>query len=133
MAALLKVQWVKSKIGQLKNQRATLKGLGFRRMQQVRYFKDDPIIRGMLVKVNHLVTIKEVAKEEKAANHGLETYRLGAKSTAKPKAVKPKKPAATKTAAKATESKKAKKTTKANESKKKAAAPKKAKTTKGKA
>ncbi|MBL4786214.1 MAG: 50S ribosomal protein L30 [Cohaesibacteraceae bacterium] len=42
-----------------KDQRATLVGLGLNKMQRVRTLEDTPSVRGMIAKVNHLVTIVE--------------------------------------------------------------------------
>jgi large subunit ribosomal protein L30 len=38
--------------------RQTIRGLGFRRMQQVVEREDTPAIRGMIAKVHHLVEIE---------------------------------------------------------------------------
>jgi large subunit ribosomal protein L30 len=53
--AKLRVTWVKSDIGYPRNQRLTLKALGFRRLHQTIEHENNASIRGMLVKVNHLV------------------------------------------------------------------------------
>ena len=55
----LKVKWVVSFIACPKDMRATIRGLGFRRMQQVVEHDDTPSIRGMLHKVRHLVVVEE--------------------------------------------------------------------------
>jgi large subunit ribosomal protein L30 len=55
----VKVKQVKSEIGYNQRQRATLKGLGLRRMHQVRELEDTPAVRGMIGKVQHLVEIVE--------------------------------------------------------------------------
>jgi large subunit ribosomal protein L30 len=55
----LKVKWVVSFIACPKDMRATIRGLGFRRMQQVIEHDDTPSIRGMLHKVRHLVVVEE--------------------------------------------------------------------------
>ena len=39
--------------------RAAIRGLGFRRMQQVVVHNDTPAIRGMILKVRHLVAVEE--------------------------------------------------------------------------
>jgi large subunit ribosomal protein L30 len=39
--------------------RAAIRGLGFRRMNQVVEREDTPAIRGMIAKVHHLVRIEE--------------------------------------------------------------------------
>lgn len=54
----IRVRQIKSGIGYAKDQRATLVGLGFRRMNQVVELEDTPAIRGMINKVCHLVRIE---------------------------------------------------------------------------
>jgi large subunit ribosomal protein L30 len=53
----IKVKQIGSVIGCTDNQRATVRGLGLRRMHQVVERKDTPAIRGMVKAVPHLVTI----------------------------------------------------------------------------
>jgi large subunit ribosomal protein L30 len=55
----LKIKWVVSFIGCPKGMRAAIRGLGFRRMQQVVEHNDTPAIRGMILKVRHLVVVEE--------------------------------------------------------------------------
>jgi large subunit ribosomal protein L30 len=55
----LKIKWVVSFIGCPRGMRQTIRGLGFRRMQQVVERPDTPSIRGMIAKVHHLVRIEE--------------------------------------------------------------------------
>ena len=55
----LKIKWVVSFIGCPKGMRATIRGLGFRRMQQVVEHDDTPAVRGMILKVRHLVVVEE--------------------------------------------------------------------------
>jgi large subunit ribosomal protein L30 len=55
----LKIKWVVSFIGCPRGMRQTIRGLGFRRMQQVVEHPDTPSIRGMIAKVHHLVRIEE--------------------------------------------------------------------------
>jgi large subunit ribosomal protein L30 len=50
---------VKSAIGYNRRQRATLRGLGIRRMQQVVELEDTPSVRGMINKLRHLVVVLE--------------------------------------------------------------------------
>ena len=57
--ARIKVKQVRSEIGYNRRQRATLLGLGLRRMQQVVDVEDTPSVRGMIAKVSHLVIIVE--------------------------------------------------------------------------
>jgi large subunit ribosomal protein L30 len=55
----IKVRWVKSQIGYDRRQRATLRGLGFRRLSQTVQVEDTPAVRGMIRKVIHLVVVEE--------------------------------------------------------------------------
>ncbi|NNL64984.1 MAG: 50S ribosomal protein L30 [Myxococcales bacterium] len=54
----VQVKLVKSPIGYNRRQRATLRGLGLRRLQQTVELKDEPAIRGMIEKVRHLVEVE---------------------------------------------------------------------------
>ncbi len=58
--ARLRITWVKSDIGYEKDQRRTLKALGFRRLQQTVEHEDSPAIRGMVAKVKHLVRMEVI-------------------------------------------------------------------------
>jgi large subunit ribosomal protein L30 len=55
----LRVTWVKSDIGFTKDQKATIKALGLRRLHQTVEHKDHPALRGMLKKVIHMLKIEE--------------------------------------------------------------------------
>lgn len=55
----LKVQQVKSVIGYDRRQRATVRGLGLRRIRHVVEVEDTPAVRGMIGKVSHLVVVLE--------------------------------------------------------------------------
>jgi large subunit ribosomal protein L30 len=55
----LKIKWVRSQIACPRDMRATIRGLGLRRMQQVVEREDTPAVRGMLLKVRHLVEVQE--------------------------------------------------------------------------
>jgi large subunit ribosomal protein L30 len=54
---MLKLQWVVSFIGCTRDMRATIRGLGFRRLEQTVERPDTPAIRGMVRKVRHLVKV----------------------------------------------------------------------------
>ena len=54
----LKIKWVRSFIGCPRGMRAAIRGLGFRRMNQIVEREDTPSIRGMIAKVHHLVEIQ---------------------------------------------------------------------------
>ena len=55
--AKIKVKQTKSRIGSPKDQKRTLDALGLRKMNKVVEHDDTPTIRGMITKVQHLVTI----------------------------------------------------------------------------
>jgi large subunit ribosomal protein L30 len=55
----LKIKWVRSFIACPKGMRQTIRGLGFRRMNQVVELADTPATRGMILKVRHLVVVEE--------------------------------------------------------------------------
>jgi large subunit ribosomal protein L30 len=57
---LLRVTLTKSPIGQSYKQKRTVQALGLRRMHQAVEQKDTPAIRGMIAKVEHLVTVEEI-------------------------------------------------------------------------
>lgn len=56
----LRITYRKSAIGYNKKQKATLKALGFRKLNQVVEHDDTAVIRGMINKVSHLVDVEEV-------------------------------------------------------------------------
>lgn len=59
MTVALKITWKKSAIGYEKDQRATLRALGLRRLNQTVVHEDNPTIRGMVAKVSHLVHVEQ--------------------------------------------------------------------------
>jgi large subunit ribosomal protein L30 len=56
----LRIKWVKSSIGYSQRQKATVKCLGFKRLGDTVEWKDDPVTRGMVNRVRHLVEVEEV-------------------------------------------------------------------------
>ncbi|MGI2329621.1 50S ribosomal protein L30 [Planococcus sp. YIM B11945] len=60
MATKLEITLTKSVIGAKPNQRKVVQALGLRKMHQTVEQQDNAAVRGMLDKVAHLVTIKEV-------------------------------------------------------------------------
>ncbi|MEJ5314849.1 MAG: 50S ribosomal protein L30 [Anaerolinea sp.] len=57
---MLKITLVKSPIGYSERHKATVRALGLRKMHQSVVHPDSPSLRGMLLKVNHLVKVEEV-------------------------------------------------------------------------
>ena len=55
----VRVTQVRSQIGFDRRQRATLRGLGIRRMHQTVEVEDTPQVRGMIRRVVHLLKVEE--------------------------------------------------------------------------
>ncbi len=55
----LKITLVKSPIGYPQRQKGTVKALGLRKINQMVEHDDTPVIRGMIFKISHLVTVEE--------------------------------------------------------------------------
>jgi large subunit ribosomal protein L30 len=60
MAKKLLVTYSKSAIGYKKDQKGTIRALGLRKLHQTVEHDDTPVIRGMISKVVHLVSVEEV-------------------------------------------------------------------------
>ena len=58
-AGTIRIKQVGSVIGCTDAQRATVRGLGLRRMHQVVERQDTPMVRGMIRKIPHLVAVVE--------------------------------------------------------------------------
>ena len=58
--AKIKVIWQKSGIGYAEDQKRTIKSLGFKRLNQSVIHNDNAAVRGMILKVRHLVRVEEV-------------------------------------------------------------------------
>ncbi len=59
----VRITLVKSAIGYSVRHKATLRALGLHRMNQTVEQVDSPTLRGMLMKVNHLVVVEEQVEE----------------------------------------------------------------------
>jgi large subunit ribosomal protein L30 len=59
----LRITYKKSTIGYSKDQKETVLALGLRKLNQVVIKPDNPAVRGMVFKVQHLVKVEEVADE----------------------------------------------------------------------
>ena len=57
--AKIKVTLVRSTIGQVESVKATVKGLGLKKIRSSKELDDTPCIRGMIAKVKHLVKVEE--------------------------------------------------------------------------
>jgi large subunit ribosomal protein L30 len=58
-AKTLRIKLTKSPIGYSQRQKDTVRSLGLRKMNQVVEHDDTDVIRGMINKVSHLVTVEE--------------------------------------------------------------------------
>ncbi len=57
----IKVTWERSGINQKEDQKRTIRALGLRKLGQTVEHDDNRTIRGMILKVRHLVTVQEDA------------------------------------------------------------------------
>ncbi len=64
-APMMRVTYTKSSIGYAHDQKATVRSLGLRRLQQTVELPDTPSVRGMCFKVRHLVTIQDTSAAPK--------------------------------------------------------------------
>jgi large subunit ribosomal protein L30 len=62
MAKKILVKQIRSSIGTKPMHRATLRALGLRRLSAHRVHDDNPVIRGMIDKVRHLVSVEKIKK-----------------------------------------------------------------------
>jgi large subunit ribosomal protein L30 len=60
MAQKIRIRLARSVIGSLPKQRATVRSLGLRKIGAVSEQEDNPVIRGMVKAVAHLVTVEEI-------------------------------------------------------------------------
>lgn len=56
----LKLTWKKSSIGYNQRQKLTVRSLGLKKLNQSVEHDDNPAIRGMIKKVQHLITVQEL-------------------------------------------------------------------------
>jgi len=56
---VIRVTLVRSTIGYTKDQKATARALGLRRLHQTVEHNDNPALRGMIRKIIHLVQVEE--------------------------------------------------------------------------
>jgi len=60
MASKIRITYVKSAIGYSVKQKRTIEALGLHKLGEVVEHDDNPVIRGMVHKVQHLVQVEEV-------------------------------------------------------------------------
>ena len=66
MSVRLKITQIRSSIGRPGIQGRTLRALGLRRMNQTVVHRGTPQIKGMVVKVQHLLRVEELGTDEEA-------------------------------------------------------------------
>lgn len=59
--AKIQIKWIKSDIGYSEDQKRTVRALGLKKLNQSVVKEDTPAIRGMILKVRHLVELEEAA------------------------------------------------------------------------
>jgi ribosomal protein L30 len=88
----LNVTLVRSVIGRIEAHKATVRGLGLRRMHHTVTVEDTAATRGMINAVGYLLKVSAgnpVAKSEKTAKPVAAAKKVAAKTSAKPAAAKP--------------------------------------------
>jgi large subunit ribosomal protein L30 len=58
----VRITWRRSGIGQRDTQRRTVRALGLRRLGQTVEHDDSPSLRGMILKVRHLIEVEEAGE-----------------------------------------------------------------------
>lgn len=58
--AKIKVTLVKSTIGQVEANKATVKALGLKKIRSSKELDDTPAVQGMIAKVKHLVKVENI-------------------------------------------------------------------------
>jgi large subunit ribosomal protein L30 len=112
---MLRIKLVKSTIGNVPRNRATVAALGLKKTQQTVEHADTPTIRGMIHKVKHLLQVEEVEGKPAAKTTKKATRAAAEKpvNTPKPK-VKASRPAKAEAAAPVEEAKPKRTTKKAS-------------------
>lgn len=60
MAKMLRITLVRSPIGYSLRQKQTVRALGLRKLNQVVERPDNPAVRGMTIKISHLLRVEEI-------------------------------------------------------------------------
>lgn len=56
---IIRITLVRSPIGRRQDQKDTVRALGLRRLHQTVEREDTPVVRGMVNKISHLLTVEE--------------------------------------------------------------------------
>lgn len=87
---MLRIKLVKSIIAQTPRNRATVRGLGLRKMHQEVLLPDNPAIRGMVHHVKHMLQVEVVEGEAPSKKRGAPKAAAAVADAPKPKAAKAK-------------------------------------------
>jgi large subunit ribosomal protein L30 len=68
---MLRVTLTKSTAKCTKSQKDSVRGLGLRKIRQSRVLEDTPDVRGMILKVKHLVAIEDVESGKTISGSGI--------------------------------------------------------------
>ena len=61
-SAKIKIRWIRSGIAFNRKQKEIVRSLGLRRLHQVVERQDNPVVRGLVAKISHLVEVLEETK-----------------------------------------------------------------------
>ena len=64
MAKQLKVTQLRGLMGSTQRQRECIKGLGLRRRHHTVVREDNPMVRGLIKKVEHMIAVEEIVEGE---------------------------------------------------------------------
>lgn len=81
MAKKLRITQVRSVVGRKFDQKATLKALGIKKMNDTVVKDNTPQIRGMIRKINHLLSVEEVEEKKKSKAKKKKTSKSKKKTT----------------------------------------------------
>ena len=85
----LKITQTRSTIKRKEDQKRTIAALGLGKINRVKIHDDNPVIRGMIKKVIHLIKVEEIKEEEKTVPK--ETVKKSEPKEVKAKKAAPKK------------------------------------------
>ena len=66
--ATIKITQIRSAIGTKPKQRGTLRALGLRGIGKTHEIEDGPVVRGMIARVPHLVSVEDGSEDSKDAD-----------------------------------------------------------------
>jgi len=80
----LQVKLIRSTIKRVEKQKRIIAALGLRKMNQIKIHNDNPVIRGMIFKVKHLLEVIEIAEPVQIVEQvGVQEVKKAVKQRAK--------------------------------------------------